>query len=45
MAEIKIYDTSLRYGFHMEGINVSVQYKIQIALKPDELCIHDIMDT
>jgi 2-isopropylmalate synthase len=42
MAEIKIYDTTLRDGSQMEGINFSVQDKIQIALKLDELGIHYI---
>ena len=44
MAEIKIYDTTLRDGSQMEGINFSVQDKLQIAQKLDELSIHYIVD-
>jgi len=40
--EVKIYDTTLRDGSQMEGINFSVQDKIQIAQKLDELGIHYI---
>ena len=42
MSQVKIYDTTLRDGSQMEGINFSVQDKIQIALKLDEFGIHYI---
>ncbi|NLJ48856.1 MAG: citramalate synthase, partial [Candidatus Atribacteria bacterium] len=42
MSKVKIYDTTLRDGSQMEGINFSVQDKIQIAQKLDELGVHYI---
>ena len=42
MTEVKLYDTTLRDGSQMEGINFSVQDKIQIAQKLDDLGIHYI---
>jgi len=42
MTKVKIYDTTLRDGSQMEGINFSVKDKLQIAKKLDELGIHYI---
>ncbi|MDP2939075.1 MAG: citramalate synthase [Candidatus Omnitrophota bacterium] len=42
MAEIKLYDTTLRDGAQTEGISYSVQDKIRITRKLDDLGIHYI---
>ena len=42
MPAVEIYDTTLRDGSQAEGINFSVQDKIQIAQKLDELGVHYI---
>ncbi len=39
MAEITIYDTTLRDGSQMEGVNFSIQDKIHIAQRMDEFGI------
>ena len=36
---VQIYDTTLRDGSQMEGISFSVEDKISITKKLDELCI------
>ena len=35
--EVTIYDTTLRDGMQQEGLSVSVDEKVRIALKLDEL--------
>lgn len=40
MKEIKIYDTTLRDGTQSEEINLSVQDKIRLTIKLDDLGIH-----
>jgi 2-isopropylmalate synthase len=40
--EGKLYDTTLRDGMQQEGMSVSVDEKVRIALKLDELGIHYI---
>jgi 2-isopropylmalate synthase len=39
---VKLYDTTLRDGMQQEGMSVSVDEKVRIALKLDELGIHYI---
>jgi len=39
---VKLYDTTLRDGMQQEGMSVSVDEKVRIALKLDELGIHFI---
>jgi len=38
--EVGIYDTTLRDGMQQEGLSVSVDEKVRIALKLDELGVH-----
>ena len=40
MVDIKLYDTTLRDGTQYEGISLSVEDKLKITLKLDELGIH-----
>jgi 2-isopropylmalate synthase len=40
--DVKLYDTTLRDGMQQEGLSVSVDEKVRIALKLDELGIHFI---
>jgi len=42
MKEVKLYDTTLRDGSQTEGISFSVEDKVKIAKKLDELGIHYI---
>ena len=42
MAQVTLYDTTLRDGTQMEGISLSVEDKLRIAPKLDELGIHFI---
>ena len=42
MGDLEIYDTTLRDGTQMEGISLSVEDKLKIAQKLDELGIHYI---
>jgi 2-isopropylmalate synthase len=42
MQQVKIYDTTLRDGTQAEDFNLSMEDKIRIALKLDELGIHYI---
>ncbi|MBI1886474.1 MAG: citramalate synthase [Chloroflexi bacterium] len=42
MATIELYDTTLRDGTQMEGISLSVEDKLKIAAKLDELGVHYI---
>jgi 2-isopropylmalate synthase len=37
---VELYDTTLRDGTQMEGISLSVEDKVKIALKLDELGVH-----
>ena len=39
---MRLYDTTLRDGMQQEGMSVSVDEKVRIALKLDELGIHFI---
>ena len=39
---VQLYDTTLRDGMQQEGMSVSVDEKVRIALKLDELGIHFI---
>lgn len=39
---IQLYDTTLRDGMQQEGMSVTVEEKVRIALKLDELGIHVI---
>ena len=39
---VRLYDTTLRDGMQQEGMSVSVDEKVRIALKLDELGIHFI---
>ncbi len=39
---VQLYDTTLRDGMQQEGMSVSVEEKVRIALKLDELGIHFI---
>jgi 2-isopropylmalate synthase len=41
-ASVTIYDTTLRDGMQQEGLSVSVDEKVRIALKLDELGLHFI---
>jgi len=40
--QVQLYDTTLRDGMQQEGMSVSVDEKVRIALKLDELGIHFI---
>jgi 2-isopropylmalate synthase len=40
--QVQLYDTTLRDGMQQEGMSVSVDEKVRIALKLDELGIHYI---
>ena len=40
--KVELYDTTLRDGTQMEGISLSVQDKLKIAQKLDELGVHYI---
>jgi 2-isopropylmalate synthase len=40
--QVQLYDTTLRDGMQQEGMSVSVEEKVRIALKLDELGIHFI---
>ncbi len=40
MKQIKIYDTTLRDGTQSEEINLSVQDKVRITRKLDDLGVH-----
>ena len=40
MSSVKIYDTTLRDGSQAEGISFTVEDKIRIAHKLDELGVH-----
>jgi 2-isopropylmalate synthase len=42
MPKIELYDTTLRDGTQMEGISLSVEDKLKIARKLDELGVHYI---
>jgi 2-isopropylmalate synthase len=42
MAKVELYDTTLRDGTQMEGISLSVEDKLKIARKLDELGVHYI---
>ena len=42
MGDLELYDTTLRDGTQMEGISLSVEDKLKIAQKLDELGIHYI---
>ena len=42
MARVELYDTTLRDGTQMEGISLSVEDKLKIARKLDELGVHYI---
>ena len=42
MAKVELYDTTLRDGAQTEGISYSVQDKVRIARKLDELGVHFI---
>jgi 2-isopropylmalate synthase len=42
MGNVELYDTTLRDGTQMEGISLSVEDKLKIAQKLDELGIHYI---
>ncbi len=42
MAKVELYDTTLRDGAQMEGISLSVEDKVKIALKLDELGVRYI---
>ena len=39
---VQLYDTTLRDGAQMEGISLSVEDKLRIARKLDELGVHFI---
>ena len=39
---VQLYDTTLRDGMQQEGMSVSVDEKVRIALKLDELGMHFI---
>ena len=40
--QVELYDTTLRDGTQMEGISLSVEDKLKIARKLDELGVHYI---
>ena len=40
--QVELYDTTLRDGTQMEGVSLSVEDKLKIAHKVDELGIHYI---
>ena len=40
--QVELYDTTLRDGAQMEGLSLSVEDKLKIAVKLDELGIHYI---
>ena len=40
--QVQLYDTTLRDGAQMEGISLSVEDKLKIARKLDELGVHYI---
>ncbi len=40
--QIQLYDTTLRDGMQMEGMSLSVEDKLQVARKLDELGVHFI---
>ena len=40
--QVQLYDTTLRDGAQMEGISLSVEDKLKIARKIDELGVHYI---
>ena len=42
MAQVTLYDTTLRDGTQMEGVSLSIQDKLRIAAKLDELGVHFI---
>ncbi|MFQ5879267.1 MAG: citramalate synthase [Dehalococcoidia bacterium] len=42
MAKVELYDTTLRDGTQMEGISLSVEDKLKIARKLDEVGVHYI---
>ena len=42
MGDVKLYDTTLRDGSQGEGVSFSVQDKIRISKKLDQLGIHYI---
>ncbi|MGQ9572575.1 MAG: citramalate synthase [Dehalococcoidia bacterium] len=42
MTKVELYDTTLRDGTQMEGISLSVEDKLKIARKVDELGVHYI---
>ena len=42
MLKVELYDTTLRDGAQTEGISYSVQDKLRIARKIDELGVHFI---
>ncbi|HXG36742.1 MAG TPA: citramalate synthase [Dehalococcoidia bacterium] len=42
MSKVQLYDTTLRDGTQMEGISLSVEDKLKIARKLDELGVHYI---
>ena len=42
MSDVTLYDTTLRDGVQMEGISLSVEDKLQIATRLDQLGVHFI---
>ncbi len=42
MSEFTLYDTTLRDGTQMEGISLSVEDKLNIAERLDQLGVHFI---
>jgi 2-isopropylmalate synthase len=40
--QIKIYDTTLRDGTQGEGVAFSMEDKVRIAHRLDQLCVHYI---
>ena len=42
MSELTLYDTTLRDGTQMEGISLSVEDKLNIAERLDQLGVHFI---